>query len=152
MKQLNDISLGPGYRLFFFYGTLRSFAHNNHRLNNCVHVAPAITKEKYVLSYNVNSLIPYAGVVFTGNHPTSQIVGELYLVPPSEIERLDLMEGHPDYYERRLTETLGKIRMNGRIEYCTQKAWMYHFDRATIKPSERVILSGDYSDVYPVEQ
>jgi gamma-glutamylcyclotransferase (GGCT)/AIG2-like uncharacterized protein YtfP len=67
-------------------------------------------------------------------HPVSPIHGEVYGVNEAILARLDLLEGHPDWYRRELIP----VRLfNGQII----DAWIY-FNPSATGP---VILSGNYN-------
>jgi gamma-glutamylcyclotransferase (GGCT)/AIG2-like uncharacterized protein YtfP len=64
----------------------------------------------------------YPGVVHEGDQ---SIVGELYELSPVQLQRVDMLEGHPDYYKRK------QIVLN-----TGDKAWIY-------------LLGREYLDKYP---
>jgi gamma-glutamylcyclotransferase (GGCT)/AIG2-like uncharacterized protein YtfP len=66
---------------------------------------------------------------------STRIFGELYQVTDKVLKDLDRLEGHPDFYQRRLV--LVDFEDNG-----TEVAWMY----INNKPSGAIIESGNYED------
>jgi gamma-glutamylcyclotransferase (GGCT)/AIG2-like uncharacterized protein YtfP len=123
--------------LVFVYGTLRQ-GQGNHRLLKRDGVS-LVGKGKTAIKYRMF----VAGVPFVSNvdhpeyvpFPRTNIVGELYSVPPEVFKSLDALEGHPVVYERRFTQVLldGQTR---RIQ-----AWLYFYDVA----SGYYVPSGDFA-------
>lgn len=113
------------------YGTLKKGRGNHGFLNNCEFIGEGITKEKYGL-YAMG--IPY--VVSTES--ICNVAVEVYEVPEGEIlDRVDGLEGHPNYYERRpvtivLSETGEEI-----------EAQLYFNDRVNTS-SLKCLTSGSY--------
>lgn len=114
--------------LVFVYGTLRIGFHNNHWLNNGTFVDVARTLDMYAM---YDGGIPYVSY----NEKVSQIYGELYEVDHQTLLGLDLLEGHPTFYERKevLVETL-----EGEIF----QAWVYFNETKT----KKLIESGDFAE------
>lgn len=86
----------------FVYGTLKQ-AHGNHRLikANEIHFASdAVTVEEFHLYVDG---LPF--VVEKEEEGGKRIEGELYVLEHSEqLAALDRLEGHPNFYERRVIE------------------------------------------------
>lgn len=105
----------------FVYGTLMRGFHNHYLIANCEFLGPGRTKEKYCLRID-------NGLPFVLRHTAlSQIHGELYKVDDLTLQRLDILEKHPLWYERRQTEIV--YDNWGRPETIT--SWMYFNDNAT---------------------
>ena len=99
----------------FVYGTLRKGRGNYGLLERSIFVGSAVTVRKYAMYV---SGIPYV----TELERETTIVGEVYEVDEFTLDRLDQLEGHPDFYERR------KIKVfleDGR----KIKAFLYFCDR-----------------------
>ena len=111
--------------LVFVYGTLRR-GHGNHvLLKNSQFVDAGLTKKKYAMYAN--------GIPFVNDdEEVSSIFGELYKVSNHTLRMLDLLEGHPGWYERKKITVIG-----GKKRY---KAWLY-FNNT--KDGD-LIESGDY--------
>jgi len=111
--------------LVFVYGTLRR-GHGNHvLLQNSKFVDYGFTKDKYAMYHT--------GIPFVNEYEeVSNIFGEVYQVSGHVLEMLDLLEGHPGWYERKKTIVIG-----GKKRY---RAWLY-FNNT--KEGE-LIESGDY--------
>ena len=58
------------------------------------------------------------------NEQTAEIDGEAYRVDDLTLERLDQLEGHPHWYERKKVEIL--INKDKKI-----RAWLYFFPKKT---------------------
>lgn len=115
--------------LMMVYGTLMTRFHNNILLEEQTLLGECETKEKYTMF--VNS-IPYV----YPHSETSTIKGELWKVTGKQaIDRLDSLEGHPDWYNRR--EII--IIHNGE----EKKAWLYFMPDESVT-SLTIIKNGDY--------
>ena len=77
------------------YGSLRQGFHNHHLLAHC-HYLGIFTSASH---YTMVDLGRFPGL-FHGN--TSPIVVEVYRVDAPTLAQLDILEGHPDHYERHL--------------------------------------------------
>jgi len=117
----------------FVYGTLRK-GHGNHGLlEQSKFIGDAKTDKKYAM---YASGIPYV----TSLEHEVQIIGEVYEVDDFGLHRLDRLEGHPNFYERRKIKV---ILENGRKE----KAFLYFYDQVSDEKRKFTldkILNGDY--------
>lgn len=94
----------------FVYGTLRKGCRNHHLLEGIEFIdAECKGVERY---WKAGYSFPFA------RRRDSKIYGELYSVDDSTLARLDLLEGHPNFYKRELFTVQDK---DGK-EY---KAWIY---------------------------
>jgi len=84
----------------FVYGTLREGCGNHERLLGRPPIATIIAE----LPYRMVSLGGFPGLVPSElglhGHKLHQITGEIYEVSDIEFERLDRLEGYPDFYNR----------------------------------------------------
>lgn len=106
--------------LVFVYGTLKRGFHNHGVMVRAggEFVSSGTTVERYPL---VIDGLPYLLDVPGQGHP---VKGEIYRVSSAEgWSMLDRLEGHPRFYERRLTEIAGA---DGE----TYAAWVYFLARA----------------------
>ena len=110
----------------FVYGTLRKGYWNHHILENSRFIGLAITKDKYSLFAD--------GIPYVVKIPLTQIKGEVYEVDSDTLERLDALEGHPNFYKRELIDVI----LDGK----TIKAWIYFYPYKKGK----LIESGDFKD------
>jgi len=96
--------------LLFVYGTLMSGFGNNVLLRDQKLIGSGETVNDYTM---------YAsGIPFVSDEKeTSKIKGELWEVHPSRMPSLDGLEGHPDWYQRKLVP----ITVDGE-EF---QAWLY---------------------------
>ena len=108
----------------FVYGTLRSGFSNHFLMASTVKIGDGETKNKYAL---YTSGIPF----LVEDEQVSTIKGEVYFVDDTILRVLDSLEGHPDWYKRKLIPVVVKGK-----EYI---AWAY-FN----KPAGVLIESGDY--------
>jgi len=100
--------------LVFVYGTLRSGFGNHSLISSSKFLGKGITKKEYAL-YQMG--IPF--LVEDESH--KQIVGELYSVSSHVLQNLDMLEGHPSWYQRKKSTVV----INGK----NFRAWIY-FNRA----------------------
>ena len=78
----------------FVYGSLkRNFFNHNRYLKGSKFLGEYVTPPKYTMV----DMGYYPGVIREGHTP---IKGEVYEVGEDIIERLDELEGHPNFYER----------------------------------------------------
>jgi len=68
------------------------------------------------------------------NDEISTIKGELYQVSNRKLEQIDMLEGHPHFYERKLVD----IDVGGE----THEAYLYFYSRSF--PYHSLEESGDY--------
>lgn len=114
--------------LVFVYGTLLSGYGNNALLYTSTFVGRAETQDK--MSMGARG-IPYV----TNKRQETKITGEVYDVTNEVLGRLDRLEGHPDFYERKRIRA--KMEDGKEIE-CWM--YMYDFDPNRVTP----VPSGDY--------
>jgi gamma-glutamylaminecyclotransferase len=127
----------------FVYGTLMEGYYNNYLLSQgkARKLGNAHTVEPYILSAK---FIPYVhetkDATSTQLSYASRVFGELWECNTDNLLRIDRLEGHPEWYERKEIEIvlLGKDRT-------LHNAWMYIMPGA---PSieDSIIPSGNYKD------
>ena len=83
----------------FVYGSLRSGESNHAVMEGATWVGPARSSP----GFRLYSLMAYPAMVRDAAW-AGAVVGELYDVPESMVERLDRFEGHPELYERTLVQ------------------------------------------------
>ena len=81
------------------YGSLRKTLHNHYLLQN----AEFVGNDALPAEYSMHSLGGLPGVCKGGD---TSIVLELYRVTDEERDRLDQLEGHPDWYKREEVPTV----------------------------------------------
>ena len=96
----------------FVYGTLKKGFQYHHLIENSTFNGTAKTKEKYAMYQN-----DYPCVV--KNEAVSFIYGEVYSVEDSTLEKLDLLEGHPDSYCRE------QVQVMLDLDSLIMSAWLY---------------------------
>ena len=77
----------------FVYGTLMRGEGNHDLLAGSELVGPGCTPPRYTL----RDLGAFPGLVAGGEHA---VEGEVYIVGPDTLARLDQLEGHPQFYQR----------------------------------------------------
>lgn len=106
--------------LVFTYGTLKKGYGNNRLLANEEFVGKATTKPLYRL-YNLGA---FPGLI--EDEKTGKIIhGELWRISDKTMRRLDLLEGHPNFYRREFLEIEGVDGVqgyifNGDIKHCEE--------------------------------
>jgi len=116
----------------FVYGTLRKGRGNYSILERSTFVGNAVTAIKYAMYV---SGIPYVTEL---EHETN-IVGEVYEVDEFTLNRLDRLEGHPHFYERRKIEVF--LEDGRKI-----KAFLYFYDRVVQNEGYDLdkVVNGDF--------
>ena len=116
----------------FVYGTLRKGECRNYLLEDSQFIGYA--RAKGYLLYNIGS---YPGMVEGGG----EVVGEVYEIPESLLEKLDWVEGVPDLFRRELIEVTLETGQ-------TISAYAYIYNRKI--DNKLLISSGDWKDVSKV--
>jgi len=95
----------------FVYGTLRRREYNHHWMEsaNGTFVGEDALLAKRVENFGLPAIIA---------EPKEEIHGELFSVPEDKMWRLDLLEGHPNFYRRE------KVPLQSGTE-----AWVYFLNR-----------------------
>ncbi len=97
----------------FVYGTLKKGYHNHYGLADCP------MKKAEVVGYDLHASA-YLPFVKEGS---GIVKGELYEVSEQILLRLDQLEGHPDFYQRVMTEvTTANQKVNAWIYLCRDAA------------------------------
>lgn len=112
------------------YGTLRKGQHNNYLLVSANYLGTGNTVEKYrMASYG----IPYVSEKEEVNKVN--VIVDLYEVNDKQLDRLDILENHPNWYQRKEIDVL--------IDGETHKAWLY-FNEVENYDTMKNIKNGDY--------
>jgi gamma-glutamylaminecyclotransferase len=115
----------------FVYGTLMSGLSNNGLLRRSAFISTATTEESYkLISRGIPFLIEEEGKTY--------VTGEIYEVTEHALKNLDALEGHPNWYERKIINVVDEL--GDRV-----KAWVY-FMPANRKESGELVESGNYRD------
>ncbi len=88
-----DVSQRRASTAVFVYGTLMRGEGNHDLLARARFLGPARTQPGYAL----HDLGSFPGLVAGGDHA---VEGEVYIVGPDTLARLDQLEGHPRFYQR----------------------------------------------------
>lgn len=107
----------------FVYGSLRKGGYNSFLLRDSEFIKTVKTKDEMSLW----DLGTFPAVSF---HPVVQIVGEVYEVNKETLQRLDSLEGYPNFYDRT------QIELDDG-----SKAWIYFLHHVT---SNKLISTGDW--------
>lgn len=109
------------------YGSLKQ-GFGNHRLLEHV---PCLDNN-VTFTGTMKSLGGYPCVT---QHGSTVITGELYEVDDATLQRLDQLEGHPHYYERKIVET------------SAGPAWIYLIDDPSVyEGSTRLVHDGCWTE------
>lgn len=114
----------------FVYGTLMSGFGNNRLLKNSNLEYYATTEEEYKL---VANSIPY----LLEDEGSTYVRGEVYRVNENTLRNLDSLEGHPNWYVRKIVNVI--TDQGDRI-----RAWVYFMPEQPSGVS--IIESGSYRD------
>lgn len=113
------------------YGSLRDGLHNHYLLKDSVFLTEGrITGKMF-------SFGGFPGLVAEGPKATNPITVEVYLVSQETLTRLDILEGHPDWYTRRKVPVFS---MNPNIPNLS--AWVYF--QASIPANYPIVECGDW--------
>lgn len=94
MESPSDTS--PSNHVLFTYGTLKREFHNHHLLRGSEYIDDA------TLTGTMRSLGGFPCVSLNGDY---QIHGELFKIDDATLAACDRLEGHPNFYERKMVET-----------------------------------------------
>ncbi|XP_023215997.1 gamma-glutamylaminecyclotransferase-like isoform X1 [Centruroides sculpturatus] len=115
--------------LVFVYGTLKSGEPNYDILTNedngiCNYIGKAKTYDKWPLVIASRYNIPF---LLYAKNKGKHVIGELYLVDDVMLKKMDELECHPTYYERK-EENVQVLESKDKT-YCTDgktlKPWIY---------------------------
>lgn len=100
------------------YGTLKRGKGNHPLLSEAMFVGTAKTKNKYPL------VIRNWGLPFLINKPNVgyNVEVEIYLIDQDMLNRLDILEGHPDWYRRKRRKF---ILLEDGYDKLEMEAWVY---------------------------
>ena len=114
----------------FVYGTLRKGFGNHRHVKEAQFLGRARTQRAYQLR---QSIIPYVSEF--KEEGKTQIIGEVYVVTKTQLERIDHLEGHPRFYQRKEVQVLleNGLQLN---------AWLYFCERG----KGVINRSGDFSE------
>lgn len=111
------------------YGTLKEGNGNwRHLLDNdrCTLLGRCVVTGPYTMY----SLGFFPAVVEVDGAEDGEILGEVFLVDEDTLDSLDILEGHPNWYERKQVDTPWK------------KAWMYVMPLSETYGDDSIIESG----------
>jgi len=117
-QELNECNLA------FVYGTLKQGFGNSliFERHEAECLGPAVTEEEYLLVYSGCPMIYHEDDLGDEDIPTHKVRGDLWVIPNETcFLQLDRLEGHPDFYTRRIIEVLH----DGEIK----RAWCYEMKR-----------------------
>lgn len=120
--------------LLLVYGTLRYGMPNNRLMKDLVEHGRATVKGTLYLS----GFLPMLG------KGEDTVVGEVYEIPDeARWDRLDVLEGHPNWYQREVVDAL---REDGQ----TVRVWVYFMRPELLETEHRKVRleSGDYTAYY----
>ncbi len=131
----------PFSELLFIYGSLKKGFDNHHLLSkHSKRLGKAITVGKFGMFEDSFGNYPYLVPV-----PKMRIHGELYFIERRELlEKLDLFEGAPEYYERK------KILVKSHRG--TQRAFVYIQPHATIPQDQKPLREWKADTNYKIKQ
>lgn len=109
-KRQRQMEKRNGMHYVFVYGTLKE-GHPNHDayLADAIKCGNAVTMS---FRYDLKDIGNLPMVVRKGQ---CGIIGELYLVDQATLDRLDVLEGHPDFYTREMIPVLLETDMSNNI-------------------------------------
>ena len=128
----------------FVYGTLMSGFSNNKmvdmQLSNNKLVDRGTTEEEYTLA--VTSL-PFPFLMEEdGNNYVS---GEIYKVDEKTLNAIDQLEGHPEWYERKVVSIVTEL--GDKL-----KAWAYFMPKSKLIDTVKVLESGNWREYIEMKE
>ena len=140
----NNTNNQPQKTTVFVYGTLLTGHGNWQRI-----LAPSKgVKATTIDQYTMRSMGGFPAVYDAHEGtPSTEIVGECFLVDDATVQRLDALEGHPNWYKREEV----RVELEGGVETV---AWMYIMPRQTSNPrglgqrprNNELIASGNWNE------
>jgi gamma-glutamylcyclotransferase (GGCT)/AIG2-like uncharacterized protein YtfP len=130
--------------LLFVYGSLRNGLQNHPLLEHATYIGEYTTQTSYIMIGTKSKSFPYLIKSHTLPSLTpTPIIGELYDIPSTLIERLDTLEDHPNTYTRQL------ISDNPPIEaYIVDNLTLINQIKKWIGKRFVYISSGDWKQYY----
>lgn len=120
--------MGDKFRVMV-YGSLRKGFGNSYLLKDSTFVGMVNTRPNYTMV----SLGAFPGLIRKGD---TIVIGELYEVDAPTLERLDRLEGHPNWYVREEIDVAGEMG-EGR-------AWAYFLPDEYVKYKQ--VQTGDWAN------
>lgn len=123
----------------FVYGSLKSGERLSDALRESIMIGPGR------IAGAIFNLGPYPAVLLPDEIPTVMtrtcgfVSGEMYECKPSTIERLDRIEGHPVYYERKPVRELTT----------GMEVWAYFLNLRILPKGAQLIANGVWSGINP---
>ena len=118
----------------FTYGSLMRGLHNHHLLSSAQLLGAARTAASSYVLVDSGLGFPFAidAASRETRHPRTALLGECYAVDDATLEKMDVLEGHPDWYRRK------QVALEGEDE----PAWAYLLiDEETLARAEREMAS-----------
>ena len=118
----------------FTTGSLMRGLHNHHLLSSAQLLGAARTAASSYVLVDSGLGFPFAidAASRETRHPRTALLGECYAVDDATLEKMDVLEGHPDWYRRK------QVALEGEDE----PAWAYLLiDEETLARAEREMAS-----------
>lgn len=120
------------------YGTLRQGFSNHHRINQDP------IAEIQMPGYKMRTLGAFPVVQFTGDVENDVVTAEIHALDDSKLRSCDQLEGHPNWYERKVCGRL-QGKLVGIPEHGKEfPFWMYLMPKDEYQDAE-VVPSGDWA-------
>ena len=128
----------------FVYGSLLSCLKNNYKLENSKYIGD-YTSEKLFHMVAYQNKFPYL-LELSIDKPKTNIKGEIYKVDSYILKKLDILETHPDIYQRQLHRfTNGKETIEAYV-YILVKPLIIDYILSNYNSSYYFVESGDWKD------
>ena len=115
------------------YGSLKRGLYNSRLLDGIECLDDSV--------YFTGTMASLGGYPCVTQHGNTKIKGELYEVDDETLARLDRLEGHPSFYERK------------RVHTSAGEAWIYFIDdQSYYGPSARLVKSGVWQENHNYEE
>lgn len=124
----------------FVYGTLMSGFSNNRLLSNSQLVDRGTTEEEYTLAVTSRPF-PFL-MEEDGNNYVS---GEIYKVDEKTLNAIDQLEGHPEWYERKVVSIVTEL--GDKLQ-----AWAYFMPKSKLIDTVKVLESGNWREYIEMKE
>jgi gamma-glutamylaminecyclotransferase len=122
----------------FVYGSLKNGFYNHHVLEGAEFITNLTLSRRF--GFAMVDVGAYPALVMNDEHKT-QILGEVYKINEKIFDRLDGLEGYPEYYSRLL--------LTGEIEKmlgADSKCWVYYWNHFVESPHTKWVETGEWQE------
>lgn len=130
----------------FVYGSLRPGLKNNNYLSSSDYVGNFVSEKSFHMFTYKKSGFPYLLEDLDISDPPSLIKGEIYKVSQWVLNRLDVLEAHPDIYQRKLHKFVSDGEIIEAWVYILIKPEIINYIKKELDENYFLVQSGDWVD------